>query len=85
MGIGAVGCANQMERMERKSLVSTSLKSAGYDADNKTIEVEFVEGGIYRYFDVPKEIYEALLKAESKGRFYVAEIRDKYMYEKIST
>jgi hypothetical protein len=70
--------------MERVSLESTSLKSVAYDEETLTLEVEFVEGGIYQYSGVPLELYEELINAESKGRFYVGNIRNAFPYKKSS-
>ena len=70
--------------MERVSLESTSLKSVAYDEETLTLEVEFVEGGIYQYSGVPKEIYESLMNAESKGRYYVIKIRNTFPYQKVT-
>lgn len=59
------------------------MKSVAYDEETLTLEVEFVEGGIYQYFGVPKEIYEELLNAESKGQYYVENIRNDFPYKRV--
>lgn len=56
------------------------LASAGYDPTSQTLELEFRNGGIYRYFEVPVSVYEALMMAPSKGRFFVAEIRGRFTH-----
>ena len=61
--------------MKREPLDSSSLASAGYDAGRRVLEVEFLNGGVYEYGDVPQEVYHALLDADSKGRFLNAEIK----------
>ena len=40
----------------------------------------FRSGELYTYLGVPTEVYEGLLAAESKGRFFQAHIRDQYMF-----
>jgi hypothetical protein len=45
---------------------SSIIYAMGYDEQTKTLEVIFTSGGIYRYFGVPKDMYESLLAAESK-------------------
>lgn len=55
--------------MERQPVKSTNVKSVGYDAKKKVLEVEFKSGGVYQYAGVPPEMYADLLKAESIGRF----------------
>ena len=56
--------------MDRTLVTSTALKSAGYDDTTHVLEVEFVHGGVYRYFLVPRSVYEGLLAAESCGAYY---------------
>jgi hypothetical protein len=47
------------------------------------MEVEFVEGRVYRYFVVPRSVFDALLTADSVGRFFQEHIRDVYPFERI--
>ncbi|HEY0036470.1 MAG TPA: KTSC domain-containing protein, partial [Longimicrobium sp.] len=49
--------------------------SVGYDAGRRVLEVEFLNGGVYEYGDVPDEVYRALLEVDSKGRYLNAEIK----------
>jgi hypothetical protein len=55
--------------MRRYRVKSSSIVSVGYDAKNAILELEFGEGRLYQYFDVPRATYEALLRAPSVGRF----------------
>lgn len=65
-------------RITRAPVTSSSIASLGYSRDHHVLEVEFREtGDVYRYFMVRPESYEALIKAESIGRYFNAEIRDK--------
>lgn len=69
--------------MKRQAVESSNLASVGYDTENKILEVEFKHGGVYQYFDVPKEEYEALMNADSHGKHFVANIRNDYDYNQI--
>jgi len=70
--------------MERIPVESTNLASVGYDPESSTLEIEFRKGGIYQYFGVSQEIYEGLLNAGSKGKFFHQYIKKAgYPYEKI--
>jgi hypothetical protein len=53
--------------MERTPVKSECLKSVGYDARRRILEVEIVNGAIYDYFKVPLWEYKRFLDAESKG------------------
>jgi len=50
----------------------------GYDPGNRILEIELRGGGIYQYFDVPREGYEALVGAASIGRYYSKVIKPTY-------
>jgi len=67
--------------MERKDVVSSNIKSIGYDAG--TLEVEFSNGGIYQHHDVPQEAYDGLMAAKSKGGHYASTIRGKFKHTKV--
>lgn len=41
--------------MDRTPVSSTNLKSVGYDAVNRVLEIEFHDGGIYQYFNVQSQ------------------------------
>jgi hypothetical protein len=64
--------------MRRKPIDSSAIASVGYDAAKEELEVEFTSGNVYRYFDVPQEVYQDLLQAPSKGRFFGSFIRGQY-------
>jgi hypothetical protein len=68
--------------MNRTPVTSSNVVSIGYEADTMTLEVEFRDGGIYQYFDVPETVYLELMRAGSIGQFMHANIRDNYRYIK---
>ena len=69
--------------MTRVSLSSSVIASAGYDERTSTLEIEFVSGRIYRYFDVPRAQFDGLLSAESVGTYFNANIRDVFDYAEL--
>ena len=69
--------------MQRINVKSSNLKSVGYDSNEKTLEIEFLNGAVYQYFNVPPEIYNTLMRASSHGRYFNKYIRNKYKFRKI--
>jgi KTSC domain len=69
--------------MKRIQVESSNLASVGYDEATKTLEIQFHSGGIYEYDDVEKEIYDDLMKAESKGSYFMSMIRGAYSYSRV--
>ncbi len=61
--------------MERIPVESSNLASVGYDTEKATLEIEFLNGGIYQYFGVSLETYEGLMSAGSKGSFFDRNIK----------
>ena len=61
-------------------LESSLLASADYDARAHVLQLRFRSGATYRYFDVPRTIYEALLTADSKGSFFNSLIKGRFPY-----
>jgi hypothetical protein len=60
------------------------MRSVGYDAENRILEIEFDSGAVYQYIGVPTRTYRELLTAESRGRYFNSEIRDSYPYVQVS-
>jgi hypothetical protein len=69
--------------MERKYVKSSNLLSVGYDTKKMILEIRFNSGDMYQYDNVPKEIYQGLMSASSKGSYFYDMIRDNYSFKKI--
>ncbi len=67
-----------VSHIKREPVRSSAIVAIGYSKRLRALEIEFVNGAIYRYLDVPASLYRRLLAAESKARFYDANIRRKY-------
>jgi hypothetical protein len=67
-----------VSRIRRIPVESTALAAVGYSTRLRALEIEFRSGAIYRYLEVEPAVYDALLKAPSKARFYDENIRHKY-------
>lgn len=70
--------------MKRQQVESSNLASVGYRAEEATLEVEFRNGRVYRYFGVPERVVWELLRAESKGKTFNRRIRNAYAFERAS-
>ena len=68
--------------IERQPVVSSDIASIGYDEATETLEIEFKATGIYRYFSVPKPVFEELSTTPSPGKFFLQHIKGKYAWEK---
>ena len=62
---------------------SSNIESVGYDPDNKTVCVKFLNGSIHAYKGVPKHEFEALRDAPSVGSYLHRNFKNVYPYERI--
>ena len=70
--------------MERQHVSSSNLKSVGYDPETQTLEIEFLNGGLYKYFNVPESIYNGLMSASSHGSYFDQYVKKGgYTYKKL--
>jgi KTSC domain-containing protein len=63
---------------------SKMFTSVAYDGDKQILYLRFQGGDVYRYFEFSAADYRAFLSAESRGRFFLAHIRDHFRYERMA-
>jgi hypothetical protein len=63
---------------------STLIRAFNYVETTSILEVTFVSGAVYRYYDVPAEIGYAMRQAFAKGEFFNQHIRGRYRYERMA-
>ncbi len=69
--------------MDRQTVSSSNIASIGYEENSETLEIEFLNGLVYQYFDVPKHVYDSLMSADSHGKYLAAEIKGIYRYSRV--
>ena len=69
--------------MIRTPVSSSNVCSVGYDESSMTLEIEFNNGAIYQYQNVPQDIFNNLMSAASPGGFIHSSIKGVYAYERI--
>ena len=74
--------------MDWVAVESTNLAAVAFEPSNPLSEeplargvlsVKFQNGDVYRYLNVPRDVYEALLGAPSKGVFFNTVIKHTYV------
>lgn len=62
-----------------ESVSSSALRNVKYDPDTEALNVQFNGSGKHYFYPaVPLELVQGLLKAASKGEFFMANIHDQY-------
>ena len=69
--------------MIRNDVISSNLKSIGYDSASCILEIEFHSGGIYQYLQVSHSVYTDLIEASSLGKFFAYEIKPNFACKQI--
>lgn len=57
---------------------SNVIKSFDYDGENQILRIEFKSGSVYKYHDLPQNVYQELKNAPSVGQYFNSQIREKY-------
>lgn len=67
-------------------VASSNISAIGYNSTSQVLRVIFNGGSSYLYFGVEPEIWNALIRSQSKGKFLTESVvkrKDKYKYLKI--
>ena len=63
--------------MKREDVESSVIDAVGY---SRVLEIQFESRRVYQYYDVPQDVFDGMVNAESKGRYFNAHIRGKFDY-----
>src|SRR5436853_4567637 len=67
-----------ISHIPRRAVSSKGIASIGYSRRLHILEIEFVNGAVYRYVQVAPPVYWDLMAADSKARYYDANIKGNY-------
>jgi hypothetical protein len=70
--------------MDWQPLESKMFTSSAYDSARQILYLRFTSGEVYCYFDFPASQYQEFLDAESHGRYFLSNIRDRFRYERLA-
>ena len=69
--------------MKRILVKSSNLKAVGYESE--IMEIEFLNGSVYEYSEVPQEKYDDLMSASSQGKYYNQYIKGQFPSKKLES
>ena len=67
-----------VSRIPHQYVESTAIASIGYSKRRHILEIEFVNGAVYRYLEITPSVYRELMIANSKARYYDLNIKGNY-------
>jgi hypothetical protein len=62
---------------------SSNIRSARYDEDAQVLEITFLNGSVYEYYDVSAAVAEGFEQADSKGAYLATRIKGHYRYSRV--
>ncbi len=62
------------------TVTTTTASIQDFEYKSQVLKINFSDGNIYEYFDVPKAVYVKLINADSPGRFARRHIYNEYVY-----
>lgn len=62
---------------------SSSISEIAYDKEKSILYVRFTNCRLYSYQDVPQDVYTCLFNAESIGRFFASQIKNKFVFKEL--
>ena len=70
--------------MKKYPVESTAMTAVGYDAVERILEIQFKNGGAIRhYYEVPQELFDEFMAAESQGDFFNTNIEGKFSEKRV--
>ena len=67
-----------ISHIPRQPVQSSAIAKVGYSKRRHMLEIEFVNGAVYRYLEVPVTVYRDLMSAASKAQFYDFHVKGHY-------
>ncbi len=69
--------------MERQAVSSSNIAAIGYDENSATLEVEFNNGAVYQYFDVPAQVFNEFVASDSVGAYLAKHIKGHFRSSRV--
>ncbi|MEM9218850.1 MAG: KTSC domain-containing protein [Cyanobacteria bacterium P01_F01_bin.150] len=64
--------------MNMISVSSSAIAAVGYDPGTRRMQIRFKNSGTYPFCRVPQNVFDELLSASSKEKYYDQHIRGRY-------
>src|SRR6266481_1934479 len=70
--------------MHRFPIPSKEITQVGYQEDSETLEIQFVKGGVYQFFNVPSTVFDEFMSAPSKEGYYHSKKGERFARSKLA-
>ena len=62
---------------------SPGLRAVGYDPARRVLEIEFPDGSVYQYLNVPPDLHRQFMSATGKRSFFEDRIEESYSRKRV--
>lgn len=69
--------------MDRKRISSGNIRSVGYDARSRVLEIEFSSGSIIQYSGVSDEIHRRFVNSPSPGSYFRDNVEENFSSKRV--
>ena len=69
--------------MDWHTLASSNMSRVRWDPGTSVMEIEFQNGRVYQYFDVPEAVFTGLRTAGSAGTYFNENIKGAFRYARV--
>ena len=69
--------------MNRQPVESSMIRAWAFDAATAVLEIEFTNGRVYQYANVPEFLAKGFEVARSKGQFFLTRIDNRFPAEEV--
>jgi KTSC domain len=73
-----------LSKMHRFPVPSKEITQVGYQEDSEVLEIQFVKGGVYQFFNVPSNVFDEFMKAPSKEGYYHSKIGERFPCSRVA-
>lgn len=72
-----------MSMSEMIKVKSSNIAAVAYDGEAELLRVQFNNGSVYEYSNVPEQTAQDFVKAESVGKYFHARIKGNFKFRKL--
>jgi len=76
--------ASKKISISMSDIKSSNIKCMGYSEKTQQLRVHFTNGGLFQYKDVPVDVYNEMMKADSIGSYFSKNIRTTFTCVKLN-
>ena len=59
---------------------SSNVARFAYDESNQVLKVEFKNGTVYDYYDIPENVFHGMRGAPSAGQYLAQNVKSRFRY-----